>query len=99
MDEEKTTEEDKPKDTTPAEDTGIKPKPTTLYEQTNAATERLEEANKKTEELLNRQEELYQRQQLGGRAEAGQAPVKPKEETDEELANKFDKGEVDILGK
>ena len=39
-----------------------------LYEKTNAATERLEKANAKTEELLNRQEKLYQNQKLGGTA-------------------------------
>ena len=98
MDEEKTTEEKKPEDTTPDTDEGSKPKATTLYEQTNTATERLESANKKTEELLNRQEELYEKQKLGGTAEAGQVAEK-KEETPEEFADKFDKGEIDILAK
>ena len=76
-------DEEKPKEQ-PADDTGEgdKPKAPTLYEQTNQATERLEQANAKTEELLNRQEELYQKQQLGGVTEAGkpQVPELSKEE-------------------
>ena len=64
---------------------GMQPK-ATLYEQTNAATKRLEEANAKTEELLNRQEELYQNQKLGGITEAG-IPNVP-EMSEEEKATK-----------
>lgn len=71
----------------------------TLYERTNKATERQEEANKKTESLLNRQEELYEKQKLGGISDAGneKKDVKP-EDTDEEYADKFKKGEVNPLG-
>ena len=76
---------------------GDKPKETTLFEQTNAATERLEKANSKTEELLNRQEEIYERQKLSGTSEGGAPPVKPKEETNEEIAERFNKGEVDLM--
>ena len=67
------------------EDTGkgVQSETTTLFEQTNQATERLERANTKTEELLNRQEEIYQRQKLGGNSEAG-IPA-PKNKTQDEL--------------
>ena len=68
---------------------GDKPKTPTLYEQTNTATERLENANTKTEELLNRQEEIYERQKLSGGTEAGTPAEEPKEETPEEYARKI----------
>jgi len=97
MDEKKTNEEKKPEDTVDDTDKGDKPETTTLFEKTDAATKRLEEANAKTEELLNRQEELYMKQKLGGGSEAGQNPVKPKEETDEEYTERFSKGEVNPL--
>ena len=67
---------------------GDKPKTLTLYEQTNTATKRLENANSKTEELLNRQEELYQRQKLGGKAEGGSENKEP-EKTPLEAAKEY----------
>ena len=65
-----------------------KPQSSTLIENATSAAERLEEANEKQEELLNRQEELMARQQLGGKADAGQEPEKPAEETPEDYAKR-----------
>jgi len=58
---------------------------------------RLENANKIKEELLSREEENLRRKAIGGKAEAGIIPEKPKELTPEEYANAFMKGEVNIL--
>ena len=67
---------------------GDKPKSLTLYEQTNAATERLEKANSKTEEILNRQEKLYEVQKLSGEG-GGRVDLKePEEETPLQYAEK-----------
>ena len=52
----------------------------TLFDKTNDATDRQEEANKKTEELLNRQEDLYAKQKLGGQSMAGNTPIQKSEE-------------------
>jgi len=78
---------------TPVENTD---EPTSLYGKTKAIVTRQEAANKKTEELLKRQETLYANQRLAGTA-GGNVEVKPTAPTDEEIAEKFDKGEVDIL--
>lgn len=85
MDSEKEEEKQSTEDT----GEGNKSETTTLFERTDAATKRLEEANAKTEELLNRQEELYARQKLGGRAEAGQ-PSEKKEETPVEYVKRIE---------
>ena len=89
MDEKKQTEQ------TPTDaGDGDKSKAINLYEQTNQATERLEQANAKTEELLNRQEELYMKQKLGGGSEAGisQEPEMSEEE-------KASKARIKAIGK
>jgi len=70
---------------------------TPLIDVANSVAERIEKANQTTAELLDRQEQADARRALGGQSEAGQAPVKPTAPTDEEIAEKFDKGEVDIL--
>jgi hypothetical protein len=82
-----------PEETKTTEDIGegIQSKTPTLYEQTNAAAERVERANAKTEELLYRQEELYEKQKLGGRAEAGQPNIS-EEDKKKEAAIDFWKG-------
>jgi len=90
--------------TNESNDTGVKTdtsventnEPTSLYDKTEAIVTRQEAANKKTEELLKRQETLYANQRLAGTA-GGNVEVKPTAPTDEEIAEKFDKGEVDIL--
>ena len=65
--------------------------------------DRAEAANKekaalleKESKLQDRKEKLHAEQMVGGKALAGE--TKPKEaETPEELAERFDKGEVDLL--
>ena len=57
----------------------------------------MKEENDALEIELERTDALNARRALGGQSEAGQAPVKPAAPTDEEIAEKFDKGEVDIL--
>lgn len=59
------------------------------------AAQRLEEANKKTEELIKRQEAMMARSALGGKADAGQEPEKPKEETPAEYAKRVTSGKVE----
>ena len=68
--------------------------------------ERAEEANKKKEELLLREEKLIARKEklqaeemVGGRTTAGQMPPKPEEETPEEKAARFERGELDLLAR
>ena len=48
-------------------------------------------------ELKAEAQKLEAEKMVGGKADAGQEPVKPKEETDEEFTERFEKGEVDIL--
>ena len=57
----------------------------------------LKAANDEVEKELLRKEELRARIQLGGQSEAGQLPPKPKEVTKEDIAEKFENGEMDIL--
>ena len=66
-------------------------------EKVRADLDSITKANDEVEAQLLRKEELRARMALGGQSEAGQAPVKPTAQTDEEIAEKFDKGEVDIL--
>ena len=71
-------------------DEGDKSKTLTLYERTNAATERLEKANAKTEDNLKRQEKLYEIQKLSGEG-GGRVESEPKEETAKEYNDRIDK--------
>ncbi|MCK5644284.1 MAG: hypothetical protein KAJ19_26025 [Gammaproteobacteria bacterium] len=70
--------EDKKEPTAPKVDT---PKQPTLIEQANQAAERTEKATADLKEQLDRQENMLAQQRLAGRADAGQAPEKPKETT------------------
>ncbi len=54
--------------------------------------ERLEIATAKSEALLARAEKLKQDEMLAGKAEAGQIPPKPKEETAKEYKERVMKG-------
>ena len=90
MDEQKTTEKEKPEEPTGGSEEGNKPKASTLVDDANTAAERLEKANERKAELLRQEEELMAKKTLGGRAEAGQAPVK-KEETAIEYRDRIDK--------
>jgi len=70
---------------------GVQPKATSLVDDANTAAERLEKANERKTELLRQEEELEARKALGGRSEAGQAPVEPKEETPKEYRERIEK--------
>ncbi len=70
-----------------------KPQSTPLIDIANAAAERMEKANIETARLQEMQAERDRRIALGGKAEAGQAPVK-KEYTPEEYATKVQSGEL-----
>ena len=69
----------------------------------------LEEAkaiNEKKAELLDREEKLMERKEkleaekmVGGGSPAGGIPQEPSKPTDEEIADKFNNGELDILSK
>ena len=72
--------------------------PTSLYDKTEAIVTRQEEANKKTEELLKRQETLHANQRLAGTSGGKVEPTPPVKDTDEEYADKLQRGEVDPLG-
>mgnify|MGYP003133866072 CR=1 FL=1 len=76
---------------TPKENVSIVDEARAIRDEIKQEREKLEEANKKKETL--QAEEM-----LGGTSEAGQEPVK-KEETKEEIAEKFNRGELDILEK
>ena len=61
----------------------------------NDAAERLENANARKAELLEKEEKLLIERKLGGESEAGAQPVKPKEDTPEEYAEKVMANEVE----
>ena len=73
-----------------------KPETTPLIDRANKTREGLDAANKKFEELIDRQEKLMAKKELGGSAEAGLNPPVPKEETDEEYAQKALNGELSL---
>lgn len=76
--------------------------PQTLFEKTNSAAERLENANKKTEELLQRQEALYANNILGGNSGGHvNVPVVSPEEAKINSAVEFFKGSslADVIKK
>lgn len=73
---------------------GNTPKSSSVLDRTDALVKRLEEANKVAERHLAKQEELYARQKLGGNSEAGKSPEKQKEESPEDYAERFYKGDL-----
>ena len=77
---------------------GDKPKVPKATVDANAAAERMEKANEDREKLVEREEELAAQRALEGEAEAGAQPPKKPKETDEEYAERFEKGEVNPLG-
>lgn len=95
--EKQTKEVEEPKDTTSDTSEGDKPEAIGIVDRAHAENERMEENLKKREELINREEKLQAERALGGRSEAGTAPVKPKEETHEEYAEKVRRGEANPL--
>ena len=91
MDEEKQTNE-QPEATTETEDVGDKPTTTPLIDIANAAAERMEKANEETARLQANQAERDARIALGGKSEAGQAPVEKKEIANADYASEVMKG-------
>ncbi len=85
--------------TTSDADGGDKPETPAPIVEANAAAKRMEDANIAQAKLLERAEALEARRALGGNTQAGQQPEEKKKDTDEEFAEKFDKGEVDLLAK
>jgi len=75
-----------------------------IIEEKTDAEKRMEEyealkvANDKVDSELLRREQLRAKIAMGGKSDAGQVEVE-KEDTPEEKAEKFSKGEVDILAK
>lgn len=85
MDEQETTKEDE----------GTKPTEQATPGKTKKEELAEREANiAKEEELNEREEELKAKKQLQGEAEAGQEPVKPKEETSEEYSEGVLSGKI-----
>ena len=75
---------------------------TKSQDNTQSALDRAERANAEKRELLEREEKLTARkeklaalQMVGGQAEAGQVPEKPKEETPQEYAKRIVAGDID----
>ena len=81
----------------PSADGGDKSETPAPIVEANAAAKRMEDANIERAKILEREEALEARKALGGRADAGGQPIKPKEETAEEKAERFERGEMDIL--
>lgn len=68
--------------------------PVSDIDRAHVAAERMEAANKKREELLVKEEKLAIHKTLGGKAQAGQAQEKPKEETDREYSDRLIRGDL-----
>jgi hypothetical protein len=83
-------EKDKEQGTSEDAGEGIQPKAATLVDEANTAAQRLETANERKAELLRQEEDLEAKRALGGRSDAGQAPVK-KEETPQEYRARIEK--------
>ena len=70
---------------------GDKPKATSIVDKASEVAKRMENANERAEEILLKQEELAAKTMLGGHAEAGSEPKKPKEETPHEYRMRINK--------
>lgn len=76
---------------------GSEPKATTLVDDTNLATKRMEEATKAAREERLAAEESYAKMKLGGESEAGQAKA-PKFSDEEKASRKRIKAVGDATG-
>lgn len=56
----------------------------------------LQKANSELLEAVEEKKTLEQKLALGGKSEAGQIPAEPVPETDEELTERFQRGELDL---
>ena len=66
-----------------------------VVERAEQTAKRLKEENDRAEELIQRKEDAQAREALGGKSEAGHVPEK-KVETDEEYAERFESGQIDL---
>ena len=96
MDEEKTTKEDKPEDSTKDSTEGIQSETTTELDRADQIAERQKRENDRREKLIEREENLAARRTVGGESLGYTKPIE-KKETDEEYAERFQKGEVNPL--
>lgn len=74
---------------------GNKPEATSIVERADSIAKRLEDSEKRIDEKLKQLQDLEARRVLGGRAEAGQAPI-VKEETAKEYANRIMKNNIPL---
>lgn len=95
-DESKTEEEVKPEATAPDKSEGDKPKESNFIDDTNLASKRMEEANKERLKILEEETRLWSEQKLAG-VSGSATPVENKKETEEEYAERFAKGEVNLF--
>jgi len=89
--EQETTAQEKPSETTDDIKEGAEPKTTNILEQAELIRKGLEEANKKSEELLKRQEAVAARMMLGGSTEAGSIHKTPEEVQKDEVETEASK--------
>jgi len=90
MDEKQTKKETEPKAPVANTDNGDEPKELT-------ESQKLKAENDRMEKLLVEQKDFSAQEQLAGRGTAGQAPIPKAPETDEEYAERFQKGQVDLM--
>jgi hypothetical protein len=69
------------------------PQQSNLIEEAKAVADRIEKANAEAKALLDKKEKLMASDIISGRADAGQVPQKPKEETPQEYAARVERGE------
>ena len=74
-----------------------KDKTTSIIDDARKAAKEIRAANEETRQLQQQQELLMAQQQLGGRSEAGQAPIPIKQISEIEYAEKVLTGEVNPL--
>ena len=94
MDEQEEQKEEEQETTTENSTERSEPKANVKLKDVNAAAERMEAANAERKEILDREEAIAAERKLGGMSEAGQEPVKPKEETPEEYKDRVMRGDA-----
>ncbi len=88
---EEETEKDKSEDAAKDTGEGVQSETNRTVDDINLAAKRMEEATEKMKVENDRTENNYAKMKVGGRAEAGSAPVKPKEETPKEYNDRIEK--------
>lgn len=79
MDEEKEPKKDEPKEPEADKGEGVQQETISELDRADQIAERQKRENDRREEILNREEALAARKAVGGTAEGGQPPTKPKE--------------------